>query len=108
MTAIKKYDYVIELSGDTWTAKITRKVSSQKRVTTKEKTGFGDETLAKEWAQVNLLELTEKLKLSNTAQQRKRKESKQARSERSARKAKKTEKAKQEVVATETHEVDEA
>ena len=77
-------------------AKVTRKVSSKKRITTDKRDGFESESDATEWAQSVLAKLISKQRQSNTAQLQKRKENQQIKLQRSARRASKTEQAKSE------------
>lgn len=90
MASNKKYQYELIEDGDNWSAKITRKVTSSKRVTTKEKSGFDSQSTAEKWASEKLTELSSTQKASNTHQAQKRKDIEEMKRLRSARRAEKT------------------
>jgi uncharacterized protein YdaU (DUF1376 family) len=54
MAQSKKYNINVFQSDDTWTAQITRQVTSRKRTVSKQQDGFADEAAAQEWAQTEL------------------------------------------------------
>jgi hypothetical protein len=95
MASNKKYEYELEQTGDTWSAKVTRKINSRKRATTKKKADFKSKEEAQAWAEDLLTELTSKQKNSNLAHGQKRKDSEEIKRLRSARRAEKTELAKE-------------
>ena len=104
MASSKKYGLIVEQNNSKWVAKITRKVSSKKTVTTKEQDGFKSQADAQSWAETTLAELTETLKKSNERHGAQRKNIEEVRRQRSARRAEKTEQAKAEKAAQEALE----
>lgn len=94
MASSKKYEYELEQVGDTWSAKITRKINSRKRATTKQMADFKSEDEAKVWAKNTLVELSNKQKSSNVIQGKRRKDIEEIKRLRSARRAEKTEQEK--------------
>lgn len=96
MSKGKKYSFKIEQVESHWRAQITRQVTSQKVVVTKEKGGFESETDATQWAEKELLEFTKTLASSNTRHGEQRKESEEIQRLRSSRRADKTKQAKDE------------
>jgi len=99
MTTSKKYELELSETADGWLAKITRKVSYKKRLTTKEQGGFESESSAKLWAESTLEELTSKQRSSNNVQSDKRKKNEEIKLLRSERRASKTQKAKADAAA---------
>ncbi|HEY9036750.1 MAG TPA: DUF3622 domain-containing protein [Pseudomonadales bacterium] len=59
MTQTKKYDARVTPQGNTWTAEITRRVSSQRTVVSKSQDGFLNEADALAWAKTTLLEFSQ-------------------------------------------------
>jgi hypothetical protein len=100
MTTSKKYELELSETAEGWLAKITRKVSYKKRLTTKEQSGCESEASAKLWAESTLEELTSKQRSSNDAQSGKRKKNEEIKLLRSERRASKTQKAKAEAAAS--------
>jgi hypothetical protein len=100
MASNKKYEYELKQTGDTWSAKVTRKINSRKRATTMQKDGFKSEADATSWSEQSLLELTTKQKSSNLNSGQKRKDTQEMKRQRSARRAEKTELAKMEAAKT--------
>ncbi|MFT5573770.1 MAG: hypothetical protein ACI9FR_002705 [Cryomorphaceae bacterium] len=96
MASNKKYEYELKQTGDTWSAKVTRKINSRKRATTMQKDGFKSEAEATSWSEQSLVELTTKQKSSNLNSGQKRKDTEEMKRQRSARRAEKTELAKEE------------
>lgn len=94
MPSNKKYQYELIQDGDSWSAKITRKVTSSKRLTTKEKLGFDSQSSAEQWARERLSELSTTQRASNTQQAQKRKDIEEMKRLRSARRAERTEQVK--------------
>lgn len=91
MASNKKYLSEIEQMGDTWSAKITRKVSRKERTLTKQQADFASAELAQAWADETLAELAGVQQSSNQAQGKKRKDIEEMKRQRSARRAIKTE-----------------
>ena len=56
-----KYNYRLVEEGGTWTAQITRKITSKKIGVSKSKSGFDAESAAKDWAETELAVFLEKL-----------------------------------------------
>ena len=54
MTLSKKYNTHVFQDGDTWSAQITRQVTSRKRAVSKQQDGFTQEAEAQEWAESEL------------------------------------------------------
>ena len=61
----KKYDFRIDQINKTWSAEITRRVSSRKIHVSKRKVGFTTENDAREWGQQELTIFLKKLKDRN-------------------------------------------
>ena len=89
--ASNKYQIQVEQSGDTWTAKITRQVTSRKVHVSKEQSDFKTEVEATEWADEALKEFVNTQKSANQRQGSSRKEFEEIKRQRSARRAEKTE-----------------
>jgi len=94
MTKGKKYDLNIIENESSWSAQITRQVTSKKTKLSKEKEGFKTESAAKKWAEKTLLEFTSALNTSNKKRGEQRKLSEEQRKQRSSRRAEKTQKEK--------------
>ena len=107
MSSNKKYQYELQQDGDTWSAKITRKINVNTRKTTMAKSDFASEVEAKSWAEQSLLELAKKQQSGNLAQGQKRKDTEELKRQRSARRAVKTEQAKAEAAKIAQQEEDE-
>ncbi|NNJ73378.1 MAG: DUF3622 domain-containing protein [Enterobacterales bacterium] len=56
-----KFNIRLIEKGKTWTAEITRKISARKTSVTKRKTRFASEKDANDWAQAELLALSDKV-----------------------------------------------
>jgi len=106
MTTSKKYSISVEKKDAQWVAKITRKITSKKSITTKQKDSFSTAEQAQKWAEASLAELTETLKKSNQRHGAQRKQSEEVRRLRSARRAEKTELAKRAKEKAETENGD--
>lgn len=65
MAQSKKYDSKIQQNGATWTAKIIRRVTSQKTMVSKQQHGFASEAEAKAWAETQIAMFLENLKARN-------------------------------------------
>ena len=89
MTKGKKYDLSIIKNESTWSAQITRQVTSRKIRVSKEKEGFKTESAARKWAEKTLLEFTSTLSSRNKKHGEQRKQ-------RSSRHTDKTQKEKDE------------
>lgn len=89
--ASNKYQIQVEQSDDTWTAKITRQVTSKTVHVSKEQTDFKTEVEATEWANDALTEFVSTQKSANQRQGSSRKEYEEVKRQRSARRAEKTE-----------------
>ena len=98
MTKGNKYDLKLVQDKTTWTAQITRQITSKKTKITKEKDGFKTEATAKKWGEKNLLELTATLSTSNDRHAAQRKNNEEVKRLRSNRRADKTQKAKDEIL----------
>ena len=81
MKQSKKYDFLIEKEGDTWTAVIIRRVTSRTTVVSKTKTGFTAEAEAQAWAKD---EVKAFLKRTNLGEQEKRRAKKMEEEKKSA------------------------
>ena len=51
MAASKKYNVKIKQDGATWSTKITRRISSQRTITSKKQDGFASEAEAQAWGE---------------------------------------------------------
>lgn len=65
MAQSKKYDSKIQQNGKTWTAKIIRRVTSQKTMVSKQQHGFATEAEAQAWAETQIALFLESLKARN-------------------------------------------
>lgn len=65
MAQSKKYDSKIQQNGATWTAKIIRRVTSQKTMVSKQQHSFASEAEAKAWAETQIAMFLENLKARN-------------------------------------------
>ena len=74
----KKYQSNIEQIDNTWTARITRQISSQKTHVSKQQEGFKTEDEAKQWADKRLIEFAGIQQSTNKRQNTQRKESDEA------------------------------
>jgi hypothetical protein len=90
MTNSKKYAFKISQEEAVWTAQITRQVTSQKVVVSKEQSGFASEAEAISWAEEQLKEFTTTLEKSNKRHGAQRKNLEEQRRQRSNRRAEKT------------------
>ena len=90
----KKYDFRLEQNGATWSAQITRQVTSRKIITSQQQDGFSSETDAREWAESRLAEFMLTQNSINQRQGEQRKNSEEERRLRSSRRADKTAQAK--------------
>ena len=96
MTKGKKYNINTIKNESTWSAQITRQVTSRKIKVTKEKDNFETEAAAKKWAEKTLLEFTSTLSTSNDRHAAQRKSNEEMKRLRSNRRADKTQKIKDE------------
>lgn len=92
----KKYQSEVLQEGDTWTARITRQVTSRKSMVSKQQDGFSNETEAQAWVETNLAEFVNTQKSANSRQGTSRKGQEEMKRQRSSRRAEKTEIAKRE------------
>jgi hypothetical protein len=65
MAQSKKYDSKIKQNGATWTAKIIRRVTSQKTMVSKQQHGFASEAEAEAWAEKEITLFVDNLKARN-------------------------------------------
>jgi hypothetical protein len=89
--ASKKYQINVVQSNDTWTAQITRQVTSLKVHVSKEQSDFKTESEATAWADEALTEFVNTQKSANQRKGSSRKESEEVKRQRSARRSEKTE-----------------
>jgi hypothetical protein len=94
MAKNKKYSANIETNGNTWTAQITRQITSRKTHVSKEQDGFASEQEAQEWAELQLAEFTKTQDTNNQRHSAQRKTNEEGRLQRSSRRAEKTLEAK--------------
>lgn len=92
--ASKKYQINVVQSDDTWTAQITRQVTSKTVHVSKEQSDFKTEAEATDWANEALTEFVNTQQSANQRQGSSRKESQEVKRQRSARRSEKTEAAK--------------
>lgn len=92
--ASKKYQTQVVQSNDTWTAQITRQVTSLKVHVSKEQADFKTQAQAQQWADEAIKEFISTQQSANQRQGSSRKESEETKRLRSARRAEKTEAAK--------------
>lgn len=97
----KKYQSEILSNGNTWSARITRQVTSRKSIVSKEQDGFSNEADAQSWVETNLAEFVTTQKTANSRQGSNRKELEEIKRQRSNRRAEKTETAKRDKEETE-------
>lgn len=74
MTKGKKYDYRVVQNDTSWTAEITRRMTSKKTVVSKKQSGFATESEAQEWGKKELESFSKNLNERNKrrSEQRKR------------------------------------
>lgn len=65
MAESKKYNFKIIQDGATWSTKITRRVSSQRTITSKKQDGFVSEAEAQAWGEKEIALFLEKLSARN-------------------------------------------
>lgn len=94
----KKYRSEIEQHGDSWTARITRQVTSRKSITSKQQDGFNTEPEAQAWVDATLPEFISTQQNANTRHDSSRKEQQEIKRQRSSRRAEKTESVKREKI----------
>lgn len=87
----KKYQINVVQNNDTWTAQITRQITSRKVHVSKEQGDFKSESEANDWANSALKEFVSTQKTANQRQGSSRKETEETKRLRSARRAEKTE-----------------
>ena len=92
--ASNKYQIQVTATGDTWTAQITRQITSRKVHVSKEQGDFKTEAEAQQWADDAIKEFVNTQKTANQRQGSSRKQSEETKRLRSARRAEKTEAAK--------------
>lgn len=92
----KKYQSEVLQEGDTWTARITRQVTSRKSIVSKQQQDFSSEADAQTWVETNLAEFVNTQKSANSRQGTSRKSQEEIKRQRSSRRAEKTEIAKRE------------
>lgn len=61
MAKAKKYDYRVAQDKSTWTAEITRRVTSKRMMVSKSQDGFSSEAEAQAWGEKALAEFLESL-----------------------------------------------
>jgi Protein of unknown function (DUF3622) len=74
MTKGKKYDYRVVQNDSSWTAEITRRMTSKKTVVSKKQGGFATESEAQEWGKKELETFTKNLNQRNKLRSEKRKQ----------------------------------
>ncbi len=94
MAKDKKYTLIVNEIDGLWQAQITRQVTSKKRHTSKEKSGFSSEAEALEWGEKELVNFSSTLNKSNQRHTQQRNANMEVRRQRAARRADKTEQAK--------------
>lgn len=92
----KKYQSEVLQDGDSWTARITRQVTSRKSLVSKQQEGLASEAEAKAWVETNMAEFISTQKNANARQGDNRKEHEEIKRQRSSRRAEKTGIAKRE------------
>ena len=75
MAKSKKYNFKVIQDGDSWSAKILRRVSSQKTVVSKKQAGFDSESDAQAWAEKEITLFFESLSARNKRRSKPRTES---------------------------------
>ena len=68
----KKYDYRVVHNESTWTAEITRRMTSKKTVVSKSQDGFATESEAREWGAKELEVFAKNLNARNKLRSEKR------------------------------------
>ncbi|MDB4512014.1 DUF3622 domain-containing protein [Arenicella sp.] len=96
MAKNNKYQINTQKNDSSWSAQITRQVSSKKTKVTKQQSDFASETEAKEWAETELKQLLATQVSSNQRHDKNRKQNTKIAQQRSARRAVKTALAKAE------------
>lgn len=86
----KKYQAKVLREKNTWTAQITRQVSSNKIHVSKMQTDFETQEQAQQWADISLAKFINTQKTANMRQGDVRKQTEETRRQRSARRADKT------------------
>ena len=74
MASGKKYDYRVVQEGSSWTAEITRRMTSKKTVVSKSQGGFATESEAQEWGQKELKIFLQNLNERNRRRSEQRKQ----------------------------------
>ncbi len=69
----KKYDYRVVKSESSWTAEITRRMTSKKTVVSKSQGGFATESEAQEWGKKELEDFSKNLNERNKRHSERRK-----------------------------------
>ncbi|MBL4672833.1 MAG: DUF3622 domain-containing protein [Arenicella sp.] len=90
----KKYQSEVLQDGDSWTARITRQITSRKSHVSKQQEGLASEAEANAWVETNMAEFINTQKSANSRQGGNRKDQEEIKRQRSARRAEKTEIAK--------------
>jgi hypothetical protein len=75
MATSKKYNFKIKQDGATWSAKITRRVSSQRTVISKKQDGFVSEAEAQAWGEKHITLFLDNLNARNKRRSKPRTES---------------------------------
>lgn len=75
MANSKKYTFQVKEDRSSWSAKIIRRVSSQKTVVSKRQGGFSSEADAKAWAEKEIVSFFENLSARNKRRSKPRTES---------------------------------
>lgn len=86
----KKYQSEILQDGDSWTARITRQVTSRKSLVSKQQEAFTSEAEAQAWVETNMAEFISTQKNANSRQGSSRKDQQEIKLQRSSRRAEKT------------------
>ena len=92
----KKYQSEVLQEGNTWTARITRQVTSRKSIVSKQQQDLSSEAEAKAWVETTLAEFISTQKSANSRQGTSRKSQEEIKRQRSSRRAEKTEITKRE------------
>lgn len=77
MKKSKKYDYRVVQDNTTWTAEITRRVTSRVTVVSKAKDGFATEAEAQAWGQAEVEAFLKKTNIGESEKRRTKKEKQQ-------------------------------
>ncbi|MGK0376052.1 MAG: hypothetical protein ACJA2E_002541 [Arenicella sp.] len=91
----KKYQSEVLQEGDSWTARITRQITSRKSLVSKQQDGLASEAEANAWVETNMAEFISTQKSANSRQGGSRKDQEEIKRQRSSRRAEKTEVTKQ-------------